>query len=253
MDESSFTSYQYYYEIDAWDIALDCMLVIGDAIWIILYFYIIYKLYRNNDKLYVPMAGLSVNIAWEFIFSFIVEVILIQKISNIIWFILDGIILLLSWKNYYNIHKSLKPIWLIIIQCSSYMALGFYFNWFFIEFTPQDPGTYSAYMANFFLSFLYLFVGNQEPDVIVAIMKMVGSLATVFYAVSYLDSSFFMLTTYTLVAIMDLSYVFVTIYKNFLISNKKNSDEYDLDIQLEEIETIDQSEYPKETITEKNK
>jgi len=125
------------------------------------------------------------------------------------------------------------------------MALGFYFNWFFVEFTPQDPGTYGAYMANFFLSYLYLFVGNQEPDFIVALMKMVGSLATVFYAISYLDSSFFMLTTYTLVAIMDFSYFIVTIYKNFIVP-KKYFNERNLDTQLvnmEEMETTDEFDY----------
>ena len=67
------------------------ILILGGIFWILTYIFIISKGYK--DKTYgMPLLALCANIAWEFIFSFLLPHSPLQLYINYLWFALDVVI-----------------------------------------------------------------------------------------------------------------------------------------------------------------
>src|SRR5512138_562428 len=68
------------------------LILISGISWSIVYIDLIQRGFK--DKTYgMPLFALAFNIAWEFVFGFlVVQGINLQRVVNIIWFLLDAVI-----------------------------------------------------------------------------------------------------------------------------------------------------------------
>lgn len=171
------------------DFLLILQLGIG-LFWIITYILIIKRGFQ--DKTYgMPMVAICANISWEFSFSFIYPHNHPQNMINMIWFILD-IVIMLQYLSYGR--KEFKK----------YMPIKFFYSSFFItlgisfliimaitlEFNDFQ-GKYTAFSQNLMMSGLFISLlarrGNLSgQSIYIAVFKMVGSLlATIAFIVYF--------------------------------------------------------------------
>ena len=166
--------------------------ILSGAFWIITYILIIYK--SLKDKTYgMPLFALSLNLAWEFTFSFIYppDGLVFAKIIFLTWFFLDLIILYTFFKyGYKNVKckniiskKSLYIFTIIIIIFSIvFMILaGNDFSVLFENDITQASG-FIANIQNLIMSILFVSMllnrGNTlGQSIAIAIFKWIGTLS----------------------------------------------------------------------------
>lgn len=218
--------------------------VIGGLCWTTTYVIIIVKSFRNKDKLYMPLLGLACNIIWEIFYTFIITVSLVQRIVDCIWFIFDVLIVIFSVRNYILIKKTSQSMSYSIFYLLGCLVAGIYVNLMFVAFTPDDPGTYSAYVINIYLSYLYLFEKDHQLNIPIAFLKMMGTAIYCIFAYFVITSSPFMTLTYCLLFILDLCYFIKTLFNWYLLNNnlkEKNSlDDEENDTNLKEFTVQDE-------------
>jgi len=147
--------------------------------WIITYILIIKRGFQ--DKTYgMPMAAICANISWEFIFSFIYPHKSPQNIINIIWFILD-IVIMFQYLGYGR-KRFKKYMPEKFFYASFFMTLGISFLIIMaITFEFKDfEGKYAAFGQNLMMSALFISLltrrGNLSgQSIYIAVFKMVGS------------------------------------------------------------------------------
>jgi hypothetical protein len=161
---------------------VDALLVlqIGTGIfWSLVYVLIIRQGFKDKAT-GMPLAALSANIAWEFIYTFISPHGGLQGIIDIIWLSLDSIILIQYIK--YGRKESVKilpgrlfyPLLFLSLSLSFLiiMAIMFEFN--------DWQGKYAAFGSNLMMSILFISLlikrGNTKgQSIMIAFCKMIGS------------------------------------------------------------------------------
>jgi hypothetical protein len=182
--------------------------ILGGIFWTVVYLLIIGYTHLNREKLYMPITAFSMNLIWELVYSFIIPVPVHQELINRIWFVLDCIILILMWRNYFIMRQGKEPVLQTLLYLVANIFLGIYVNWMIVALvTPQHSAFYCAFLINATMSYLYILGGEHAPNVYIAVCKMFGTGITSIYAYLFLVSTPFMTTTYILIFILDCIFI----------------------------------------------
>lgn len=212
-----------------------CLQVLCGVFWIIAYILIIHKSFK--DKTYgIPLFALSLNLAWEFTFSFIYPPgdLLFAKIIFLTWLLLDLIILYTFFKYGYKSRKyigiiskkSLYIFTVFILVCSIlFMILSV--NDFSILFNNDITQTsgFIANIQNLIMSILFVSMllnrGNTSgQSIYIAILKWMGTLTVaILKFTNMLPSITTELFIIALIQFFDILYIYL-IYK---FSKRKNA------------------------------
>jgi hypothetical protein len=163
-------------------------LMLGAGVfWTVTYLLIIRRSFL--DRTYgMPLVALCANISWEFLFSFVYPQSTIQQIINLIWFVLDVVILtqLLRYglSEFANLPKRAFYMVVCLALATSFCVMLL----FTMEF--HDQGTYSAFGSNLLMSVLFIEMQYHRnslrgQSISIAVCKLLGtalaSLAFYFY------------------------------------------------------------------------
>ncbi len=156
--------------------------LISGISWTIVYIDLIHRGFK--DKTYgMPLFALAFNIAWEFIFGFLVgEGFSLQKVVNSVWFILDAVIVYTYFK--YGRKEFPKTVekffvpWSLVAFAIAFITI--YFTHF--EFEDFWGARYSAFVQNLMMSVLFIDMLVRRNNVngqsmYIAIFKWLGTLA----------------------------------------------------------------------------
>jgi hypothetical protein len=157
------------------------------AAWALAYILIIIKGFK--DKTYgMPMAAICANVSWEFIFSFIFNSNFnnVQIIINIVWFVLD--ILILLQYLIYGKKEFLRDVntskFLIIFLTTLFICFSIIVG---ITFEFNDfQGKYAAFSQNLMMSILFVLLLTKRRNlkgqsIYIALFKMIGSFLPAIY------------------------------------------------------------------------
>lgn len=190
------------------------ILTIGGIFWILTYFFIISKGFK--DKTYgMPLIALCANISWEFIHSFVLPSSPPQLFINYLWFGLDCVIVFQFFKYYRNEFPNLS---------SSKVCIIFgvmIFSAFSIILTgaislDDHRGVYAAFGQNLLMSILFVVMffkrgeGLRGQSIFIAVFKMLGTGLTSLHFYLYdpvSQNSFVLPSLFVLILFFDLLYV----------------------------------------------
>lgn len=156
--------------------------LVSGICWTVTYLDIINRGLRDKTC-GMPFFALAFNIAWEFIYAFIIyQGIPLQRVVNIVWFVLDLAILY----TYFRFGRDEFPLayrryfvaWSLMALVAAFAVLYFAGR----EFADARGGAYSAFAQNLMMSVLFIGMlvrrGNvQGQSVYIAIFKWLGTLA----------------------------------------------------------------------------
>jgi len=199
------------------------LMLCSGAFWILTYILIIKQGFR--EKTYgIPLAALCANMSWEFIFSFLHSHPSPQIYVNIVWFLLDIIILLQLLKfwqsEFKDLPKKLFYSTFLLAMVTSFCLILFITH----EFNDQD-GSYAAFGANFLMSILFITMlyrrnSLRGQSIYIAIFKMMGTAfaSVAFYLFAPISKGSILLPfLYVAIFVFDLIYI-ILVYK--LINNR---------------------------------
>jgi hypothetical protein len=154
--------------------------LISGIFWTITYLLILQKSIQDRT-IGMPMVALCMNIAWEFIFSFIYPNDKPQLYVNYVWFCLDLVIVIQYLRLNQAAFDEYLPEKLFYPAFCSVLAIGF-FN---MLFATTELGTllgshYTAFEINLLMSvlFVYLLLSSdrtQGQSIYIATTKMIGT------------------------------------------------------------------------------
>ncbi len=150
---------------------------IGSGIcWMIVYLLLIYRGFR--DRTYgMPIAALCANISWEFIFSFVYPHKPPQLYIDIIWFLLDCVILWQAIR--FGKAEFARPGFYPLLALGLITAFAAIVT---MSHEFQDwVGRYSAFSQNLMMSILFVFMllqrqSTRGQSIWIGVFKMVGTL-----------------------------------------------------------------------------
>lgn len=186
--------------------------LVSGVCWSTVYVILIYNGFKNRSY-GMPLVALSLNIAWEFIYSFHgiqFRDISLQRGINIFWFFLDLVIVYQYFKfgkKYFNLKFSkvfFIPWSLLILTTCFVIEFAF-----LIEFPGGQGAKYAAFLQNIVMSILFIDMLLKRNDynefsMPVAIAKFIGTLApTILFGME----NRFILTIGILCAVFDLCYI----------------------------------------------
>jgi hypothetical protein len=150
--------------------------------WTIVYIEMIRRGFR--DKTYgMPLFALAFNIAWEFMYAFVVPGGLsLQRIVNITWFLLDAVIVYTYFR--YG-RRDFPQAWQRYFLPWSLLAFAMSFLIIYLmryEFEGYWGAIYSAFAQNLMMSVLFIAMlvrrnNVQGQSMYIAIFKWLGTLA----------------------------------------------------------------------------
>jgi hypothetical protein len=149
----------------------------GGLFWTITYILIIRR--SILDRTYgMPLAALCANISWEFIFSFVLPSSSIQRIVNIVWFILDAGILACFLRYGRNELANLSK-WTFFTAFGLTLATSFGAV-LLVTLEFHDGGTYSAFGQNLMMSALFILMlyrrgSLRGQSIAIAVSKLLGT------------------------------------------------------------------------------
>jgi hypothetical protein len=165
------------------------------------------------DKTYgMPLAALCANIAWEFIFSFIILVPPPQNYVNVVWFAFDAVIVFQFLRYGRSIFKEALPdrYFYPLFVLSLVVAFGGVLT---VSYEFQDfQGKYAAFSQNLMMSILFVAMLVRRNSVsgqslYIAVLKMIGTvLPSILFFMLY-PSSPFLNYLYVSIFVFDLIYV----------------------------------------------
>ncbi len=131
----------------------------------------------------MPFFALAFNIAWEFIYAFIIDQgFPLQRAVNIVWFGLDVIILVTYFRygrqEFPRSFEGLFLPWSMAALVVAFVTLYYAGT----EFSGTRGGTYSAFAQNLMMSVLFISMlvrrrGVQGQSMYIALLKWIGTLA----------------------------------------------------------------------------
>jgi hypothetical protein len=158
------------------------LFVVGGIFWLLTYFEIIKKGFKDNYY-GMPIAALLINISWEFIYSFVYPADGPQVYINYLWLALDFIIfyqLLKYWKNdFNNISPFIFYPFLFSLLIISYLLVVVLAK----EFGVLMGCFYTAYANNLLMSILFISMLYKRKSLAgqslsIAVFKLIGTLVT---------------------------------------------------------------------------
>ncbi len=214
-----------------------CLQVLCGVFWSIAYILIIHKSFK--DKTYgIPLFALSLNLAWEFTFSFIYPPgdLLFAKIIFLTWLLLDLMILYTFFKYGYKsgkyisiISKKSLYIFTVFILVCSILFMILSVNDFSILFKNDITQTsgFIANIQNLIMSILFVNMllnrGNTSgQSIYIAIFKWMGTLTVaILKFTNMLPSITTELFIIALIQFFDILYIYL-IYKFSMRKNALN-------------------------------
>lgn len=186
---------------------LELLLLIGIALfWTIVYILVIYKGFKDHSC-GMPMASICANITWEFLLTFIMPFHPLQQIVTLIWFLLDGIILLQFL--YYS--KGSYPKRTIYASVLSLLAIAFLLHYGMAVEFHDKMGIYSAFGINLLMSILFIKMlltkELQGQSLSIAYFKMIGTLFASILCYSLFPQSLLLTIMYILIFLLDIAYI----------------------------------------------
>jgi hypothetical protein len=150
--------------------------------WTVVYLDIINRGFR--DRTYgMPLFALAFNIAWEFIFGFLVgDGIGIQRIVNVTWFVLDAIIVVTYFRYGRREYPATVQRWFIPWSVTAFVVAFVILFATNLEFPDFWGARYSAFAQNLLMSILFIAMlvgrnGVRGQSMFIAIFKWLGTLA----------------------------------------------------------------------------
>jgi hypothetical protein len=203
--------------------------LLSGIFWTITYLLILQR--SIQDRIVgMPMVALCMNIAWEFIFSFVYPNDKPQLYVNYIWFCFDLVIVIQYLKLNKSVFSEHLPEKLFYPAFCSVLAIGF-FNMLFAttELGIMLGSHYTAFEINLIMSvlFIYLLLSSdrtQGQSIYIATTKMIG---TAFASVmSFLEFPSSPLLTFLYVAIFlcDSAYA-VLLYQRLAVRDLQSEQE----------------------------
>jgi hypothetical protein len=171
----------------------------------------------------IPLWALTLNIAWELLQSILGLKLIatsIQEIVNIVWFLLDVVILFTYFRfGARHFPKNLPANWFYPYGLLA-LAVSFILQFAFIqEFGLIKGASYSAFLQNLLMSLLFIAMllerGSAEgQSLLIAIAKWLGTLApTILFgllgAANFPQPFWFILITGLFCSLFDLLYIFL--------------------------------------------
>jgi hypothetical protein len=187
--------------------------------WTIVYLDIINRGF--HDKTYgMPLFALAFNIAWEFIFSFLIyQGFALQRIVNIAWFSLDVIIAYTYFRYGHSDFPRVYERFFIPWSIAAFVV-GFFVIYFAgLEFADRRGPTYTAFAQNLMMSVLFIAMLVRRDNVLgqsmlIAIFKWLGTLAPTIL-VWFATGSKLVLVLGIAIFCYDVLYI-VLLYRKFL-------------------------------------
>lgn len=200
------------------------LFIIGCVFWLLTYLIYI-KNIRSKQFVEIPLIVVCLNIAWEFIWSFVFGKSVGDYIGNALqfgyslWFFFDCFIfwgiLKYGYKQFQNpfFRENAKMIAIL----TTLFGLVFFYT-FNISGYDTEIGTISAYLDNIMISALYilLFINQSDKSLFskhVAWYKMLGTgLISAALVWHWIDNYFLMFIT-SVVLILDIYYIYIVYRK----------------------------------------
>lgn len=154
--------------------------ILSGIFWTIAYLLIIRRSIQDRS-VGMPMAAVCLNIAWEFIFSFIYPSRKPQLYINYVWFFLDSIVVIQFLKlNKTEFGKHLPKNFFYPAFFSTLVVSFFNMLFFTHNFSVAKGATYTAFEINLIMSMLFinmLFSRNdvRGQSIYIAIAKTIGT------------------------------------------------------------------------------
>jgi len=203
--------------------------------WTLAYLLIIIKGIR--DKSYgMPLVPLALNVAWEFIFSFVYPTFHTSSHAyfNIIWLLLDLWIIYLFFKNgksylqkeyktntkeFYLLSISAFTLsFLVMIWAAPFFESAIFFNHDFVHTT-----TFIAYFQNIIISVCFVLMyyqrrSSEGQSFLIGLFKFIGTpLAGIYYLQTHKEP--FVWALFSVIFVFDIWYM-ILIYKQLLLEKK---------------------------------
>jgi hypothetical protein len=207
---------------------LDVALILaGTVLWCVAYFIIVRNAFKNKF-VDMPIAAGAANIAWEFVWAFMVvtDMGLLFVYGLRVWFLMDILILYTTFKygSKQILNKRLAGAF-VWTEPFVLIAWGFLF-WFFIkEGYDTSMGATSAYVITTIMEFVYIttFLNHDQKyfSFHVAWTKGVANfLMTLFVFNHYAEGMWFLKTMTIIVTVLDIIYI-VMVAKAKYFSNPR--------------------------------
>ena len=156
--------------------------LISGISWSIVYLGIINRGFK--DQTYgMPLFALAFNIAWEFMYAFVIKFDFpLQKAVNIAWCLLDAVIIYTYFKYGRKEFPKEKERFFVPWSLTAF-TVGFFVIYFtHYEFENFAGARYSAFTQNLMMSVLFISMLVRRDNVdgqsmYIAIFKMLGTLA----------------------------------------------------------------------------
>ena len=192
----------------------------GCLLWLVTYFIYI-KDIRKKKFVEIPLIVVSLNISWEFIWSFpfgssVSKYLgLALQVSYALWFFFDCYIfwgtLKYGYKQFQN--KFFQDNAKLIAISTAIFGLVFYYT-FNISGYDTQIGTISAYLDNVVISSLYILLFVSYPDKTifskqVSWYKMLGTALISIALVWHWNSNYLLIFLTSLCLILDLYYIYI--------------------------------------------
>jgi hypothetical protein len=206
------------------DVAL---ILAGTVLWCVAYFIIIKNAFKNQ-YVDMPLAAGAPNIAWEFIWSFLVvtDMGLLFVYGFRVWFFMDILILYTTFK--YGSRQIVNPtLAKSFVWIQPFILISWIFLWyFFIKEGYDTPmGATSAYIITVLMEFVYITTFlNHDPKYFsfnVAWSKGLGNfMMTIFVFHHYSENMWLLKTMAIIVTVLDIIYVILVAKAKFFNTEK---------------------------------
>lgn len=164
------------------DTVVMVLTLISGISWTVVYLDLINRGFR--DRTYgMPLFALAFNIAWEFIFGFLVGGgFSIQRIVNITWFVLDAIIVVTYFRYGRREYPATVQRWFMPWSVTAFVVAFVVIFATNLEFPDFWGARYSAFAQNLLMSVLFIAMlfgrnGVRGQSMTIAIFKWLGTLA----------------------------------------------------------------------------
>ena len=197
--------------------------------WAITYLLILHRSIQDR-VIGMPMVALCLNIAWEFIFSFVYPSNKPQLYVNYIWFCSDLVIVRQYLKLNQAAFAEYLPKKLFYPAFCSVLAIGF-FN---MLFATNELGTklgshYTAFEINLIMSVLFIYIllssdRTQGQSISIAATKMIGTAFASAFSFLKFPSSPLLNFLYVAIFLCDGAYI-VLLYQKLAVRDLRPKQE----------------------------
>jgi len=156
--------------------------LISGISWTLVYIGLIQRGFK--DKTYgMPLFALAFNIAWEFMFAFlVVQGLNLQRVVNIIWFLVDAVIVYTYFQYGRRDFPKDKERFFIPWSLAAFGVAFLVIYFAHYEFEDFWGARYSAFVQNLMMSVLFIGMlvrrdNVQGQSIYIAIFKWLGTLA----------------------------------------------------------------------------